>query len=413
MLTIPFLDFIHIEEKSNNLKIKYEELKEDKIVFNSPKNSTYYSIIKNNNEMKLYHRFQTNHNVKVTLYNYEFTNVAIYDNNKEEFINDKTIFKKNGISHNFYALDKKIDNNYIGIGGVYSIVLPSSERTMNLFSSTDGLNWVLKKKLFSPKDSLKQNYSTHFDSLNTLLYDNYEKEYRLYARYNKIGGVRLSQVITSKNLIDWDNFKLCSFDKNEHNIYIANVIQYPNSFLFLSLTNIKGNTCIPFSEISLSYNGVIFKVKKDNILNDKKYYRTIPFINIINNNFYLYFDFYNENKVMSYKLRKDGFSSIMTTSDIEEYLLFKKLLLYDKNIIINYKTFDDGYIKIILYDINNNIIDTTENMHGDFVDLLVKWKNDFEIDNINVKIKILMKNVKLYSITLNTDYKNIKNVLCE
>ena len=408
-ITLPFLDFVFIDEKSDNLDINMEEPIEKTISFEGY--DSYGSMIECDDKIYFYYR-KLNTKKFSNPYKYETTHVAISTDNGLTFKGDDQIFKKPGISHNFCIINKLIDNNFCGIGGVHSSAC--SGRGIFKLTSSDNINWEVE--LIRSKDnSLKQNYSTHFDSMNNIVYDKINDEYLLYARYNKSSGDRRIQMCKSKDLSEWCPFKTCYFEYKNTNLYIPAVLQYPNSFLFVSFSNHQRSHEKKTNKVFLSYSldGNLFKtVNKLLIQNQKLPHRPVPNI-ILNNDFFnIYIDCFTENKLKCYQYRKDGFSSVVTSSDNEEYFTLYSMNLINYDIDINFKTNEDGYVKILLCDDNNEVIKISDKLSGDHINFDV-WNKKKESENIkeNIKIKIILKKCKIYSISLHTDPKKLRDII--
>ena len=74
--------------------------------------------------------------------------------------------------------------------------------------------------------------------------------------------------------------------------------------------------------------------------------------------------------------------------------------LIDKQLWLNFESFDNGYINVQLYDDNNKFIITSLNFSGNEFDYLVLW-NDIININGNYKIRFNLYNCNLYSFAYN------------
>ena len=108
-----------------------------------------------------------------------------------------------------------------------------------------------------------------------------------------------------------------------------------------------------------------------------------------------------------YSIEKNRFSFITPENkgDISTFI-FKPLFIKNKNILLNFKTFNDGFLKIQLLDENKNIIN---NYSYDNFDTIFDNRNEFEFPiswnnsknifvNNKVYIEIKGKNFEIYSI---------------
>jgi len=403
MIKIPFLDFINIESKSKNIELKTNNPEKIKCVLKG--NGSYYSIHQNDKNINLIYRVIKG----ADRYPNEETCLV---NSKDGLVfnNEKKIFKKLGISHNFFVIDKAIDS-IIGIGGVYSSAA-SRVNGISLYKTNNIGEWNIEKYnvILNKSKSLKQSYSTHFDSLNIIVYDYYNKEYKLYARYNRSTGNRHVQISTSKDLINWSKCKSVNFDYNDSNVYVPAVIQYPGSSLFLSFYGQQHgrHKKSTVTSIAFSYDGINFRcIKKHLITPFEGPNRAISSIVEKDDTFIIYVHYFKIKELIAYQLRKDGFCCLYTnTCDTEEHIILKPIVFESNNMKINFETKMNGYIKLIFYDNDEKIIEKTNKISGNYIDYDLKINK--KINNQKIKIKILMKNCFIYSISLVTNFKNIE-----
>lgn len=424
MLSIPFFDYKLIDNKTDNLNIIINNLKklDVSLEIKEPVNHmnqypTYCNIIENNNKLRIYYRKFDKNEISRQGHDNEETWIADSDD-MVHFKNERRIFKKFCLSHNFFVLDKTVENKKIGIGGAcicFSKNPDNYVRGLHLYKSDDGIKWDVTRpnKILDDKNLVKQFHLSFFDTLNQLIYDEYNKEYKLYVRYNERCHVRRVQMGTSKDLKKWSKFKLCKHNYSDTTLYTPGVCKYPNSFLFLSFPTCQNTSQynLSYSSLFLSYDGITFNnISKILIKNNMGPHRAIPYIYKTNDNKYFrIFIEYISGSVIAYNIRRDGFTSIKTTiKDVEESMVLKPLKINNNKIALNFKTYDNGYIKLILFDNQNNIIDETSNLKGDDTNYNIRFsKLSCDYKN-NIIFKIIMKNCDLYSIYLNIDYDNIK-----
>jgi hypothetical protein len=422
MATLPFFDFTFFESKSENLAIKPLEPEKVKVVF-AENNSyeqhiSYYSILESEDGHDIYYRavpinFKKMNN---TFYDKEITCLArttdgihierVVKTEKPKNGPTNMVLKSPGVSHNFYILNHTVDGVYFGIGGVHSQTCRN--KGIYLYSSTDKQNWKKKSVVRSSSHSQKQNYRTHYDSHNVLVYNPYDKLYSCYARYNKSPGRRLVQRSTSKDMASWSKFRTTVYSEHSSEIYLPGIIIYPNSFMYLGLTTClkgKGKRINKASQVGVlyySYDGNYFTVIKNPFVENIKDRSRIAAGIIPSPDkklFYIYIDHFIDSKLECYKLRKDGFTVLHTTDDNEQYLVSKLITLKEEIIHINFSTEPSGYIVIHLLDEENKILCTSVPLKGDSVKKDVVWQDRKNWIGKG-KLKVVMKNAKLYSIDL-------------
>jgi hypothetical protein len=257
-----------------------------------------------------------------------------HDNGKTFNLKPKLVIKGSGISHNFYPFHDKDKKCLFAIGGVDSWkhqqrwrditdfeefkkaflerfntpYIKDSVRwegtrekllakgTLNhvdglyLLKSKDGIKWDLVEKepiikAILPKhpgfwSALEWGKSTEFDGHLTCLYDSQIKRYILWVRKNIRWGIRFVQYATSKDLINWSEFKSINVDGHDpesDNYYSPVFMKHPdNDKLFIGMVPFfpekGGNGCI---KIMKSYDGINWEVtdeifkKKVSLLNKK------------------------------------------------------------------------------------------------------------------------------------------------
>lgn len=198
--------------------------------------------------------------------------------------NYKNIFYYNSISHNFSIL--KINNSYIGIGGVsqpsYLVgnkLAPHCKwgkywEGLYLLKSKDCENWTNPVKIIDRDWGLK-NECCCFDSQPSLLFDTCSNIYYLYCRWNPYKQVRKLQVFTTNNLDEWKNKSIeVTVDKNI-NIYNANIFKYKDKFIaivryYYNAKNYNPNVKPTNYSIGLliSNNGINFTFLKEKLINN-------------------------------------------------------------------------------------------------------------------------------------------------
>lgn len=259
-----------------------------------------------------------------------------------------------------------------------------------------------------------------FDSTNNLLYNDKEKKYFLYQRSNFGTGIRHIQYCTSDNLLEWSDFNLIeyypSINLYEYNIY------YGNFFKLDGVNNYIG--IIPFNKkINNDYNGLdeneYFKLYYSNdcakwnyigILDKHLYYKLWMVIGepiLFNNNYYFYFYDIHEKSIIIKSIEENRFSYIKSVNNELSKLIFKPSYIKNKNININFKTYN-GFIKMQLLDMNKKVIDNYSFDNFDIIydnmnefNYIVSWNN---CKNINIEDEIYIEingiNFELFSISI-------------
>merc|ERR1712196_654280 len=109
------------------------------------------------------------------------------------------IIKKDTFCHNFFP--NYINEKYIGLSGT-----KLNNDGLYLFESLNGLKWDLKKKILDDDNILKYyKHKNHFDTHNSLNYNNLDKFYYIHTRHNNFDDKRKVQLIKTydfKTLLD-------------------------------------------------------------------------------------------------------------------------------------------------------------------------------------------------------------------
>ncbi len=253
-----------------------------------------------------------------------------------------------------------------------------------------------------------------FDSSTSLIYNENNKKYYLYQRANIASGNRYIQYCTSYDLKNWSNFNLLNI--SPYKDYFTSNLYYNNMFKINGINNYIG--IIPSlnllkQSLELYYSADCENWNLIGIINQHKYYEHWMVLGeplLKDNKYYFYMSNSKELTLESYYIEKDRFS-YATTSVADEIakISFNNMKFTDKNykLKINFKTFENGYIKMQLKDKDDNIIDGYSfndfNVIGDNMDQFeyeVSWKNEYNCDFKNTEFKIELEgmNFNLYSI---------------
>lgn len=379
----------------------------------------YYNIIKDNNNFKMYYRagdhnvWYTENNIKRNyaselLKKHQYLCVAestdglnFYKPNLElyEYKGNKknNILFKNYFCHNFCVNYFETNNKYVGITGSKFDV-----NGLFLFESTDGYNWENKNKIIS-EDKLipKWSHSNHFDSLNYIMYIPKTNKYHLYIRHNDANYPnRKVQVSISNDLNNFGKCELVNINNNDKEIYATGFELYPNnSNYYIGLITLHDQlTFNKYCSLVISIDSLNWELIIDNIFKDIQINHFLVKGFLYLDKFYLYclenFD-YENNKIKCYSFKKDRIGYLFS----EEIGSFqtKILILKNTDIYINYETELEGYIKIELYDSNNNLILDSNNMSGNYEFSKIIWNKNIQLNKGNFYLKFTLNKSKIFS----------------
>ena len=372
--------------------------------------------------------------------NYGIGGQSLGCNNHKEFLNTTNIkyidYHNNEL--NKFIDSRKYDINNLSGEKIYSpnIVCPYYGNGLHLFlfSNIDKNAYVeLNRGLPILSGIIDGRYDGHYghhkgmnsglsvyDSNTSILYNYTNKQYFLYQRSNIGTGVRYIQYSTSSDLIKWSSFKLIKM--NPPVDYFRTNIYYNNFFKIAGISNYIG--ILPCNKkINNSYSGLdekeTFQLYYSNdcenwnyigTMNEHKYYVYWMVCGepILHDNKYVFYMNNDVEKTLEiYTIEKNRFSySIPIESDKIGTMYFKLIHINDSQIKLNFKTFEQGYIKIQLRNINNDIIDgysfnefniINDNMNE--MEYAISWaSSNTNINEKDVYIEIEGKNYSIYSI---------------
>ena len=316
------------------------------------------------------------------------------------FANGLYLFKMNNLDKNDYI----IENNKLPI---LSGIKPG--RHDGHYGTCDNKNI---------KNS--RNGLTVYDSNTSLIFNENSNKYFLFQRANIGTGFRYIQYSSSNNLIEWSDWNLLKLNpvKNhfQSNIYTNNFFKIKGVNNYIGILECCKKNSARYDDISKTGNlELYYSVDCENwnfigYLGLFTYYKNwmVSGEPLLKDNKYYFFSQDNEKHIMDiYYIEKNRFSFItpQNRDDISSFIL-KPLLIKDKKILLNFKTFEKGFIKIQLLDNNKNIInnysyndfDTIYDNINEF-EFPLSWNNsiDILIDN-KVYIEIEGKNFEIYSI---------------
>jgi hypothetical protein len=427
-----FYNFNNILE-SNNIKIEFHKLNFVKKIYQNKSNyciykfknlHTYYSLLNYENKNYLFFKLENKVNNK-KIDNTYFTESSNYifndkinllgdfqcsSHNMSFFLNkDNKIFAIGGKCNSKESYKKKKlpdygENFYIKVGNKNiidpNLLHPHKANGLYLYSfnkNSKNLDLVYKKPVVIYTDLFDKKYDgvASLDSHICCFYDNKINMYRLYCRANLYRGIRSIQTSISNDLIKWEKFKLLNFtpnfNKRNDNYYCISCSNYLDSNYYIGISpyftkNSKFNKdglYLLFSEDGYNW------IRCNKILEFDRKYINAPVYGVVNKlkrtnnllNFYIDFTkvINNSQYVAEYNICIDRFSSLFSISDKEGFVMLKKI---SDSILINFKTHENGYIKI-----DNKIL------KGDHIDYKVN------ISNLNEKFKIVLLKSQIYSIT--------------
>ncbi len=451
----------------NNIKFKINQLtKKELVLKNDLKHETfmngYYNIFFYDNEYKIIYRASKPKHHSVMLHlntmctQWEHCTCIAESKDGIHFTKPNiggtkpTSYKTNIIlkgicsSHNFCPIitdpgRSQTDPAFFGIGGLHTrlkfhrkchqherdnkhdivsstIYHPCHCNGLYLYNSNDLINWNLVQKLpvlTGIHDGQIDNKFgwTVFDGKISCFYSNIKHKYLIYIRSNVGSGIRSVQTAESDDLINWSPFKLLTFNPKfnikKDNYYHLDVIEYPDTNIFIGLAPYTDNTiqnsyiCLLFSHDGLEWThcGKIMdsplETRSKSIEKRNSIHTTGVFIN---NKKDIYEIYLNENycghsnrkksEIVRYVIKKDRLIGIIP-KNIGNFQIKIKLL---ENLLVNFKTYDNGYIKIIIDDISYSLT-------GDYINHRVDLPPDLDKGNGLDILDFELYKCELYSIT--------------
>jgi hypothetical protein len=265
-----------------------------------------------------------------------------------------------------------------------------------------------------------RNGLTVYDSNTSLIFNENINKYFLFQRANIGNGVRYIQYSSSNNLTEWSDWNLLklspSKDYFKTNIYTNNIfkIKGVNNYIGILQVNKKvsnnyydheknGNIELYYSIDCENWNligniGSYIYYKKWMVSGEPL---------LLNNQYYFFIQDNKTHEMNIYSIEKNRFSFITPENkDGISSFIFKPLFIKNKKILLNFKTFDNGYLKIQILDENKNIInnysydnfDTIWDNRNEF-EFPISWNNSIDIFIYDkVYIEIIGKNFEIYSI---------------
>jgi hypothetical protein len=278
--------------------------------------------------------------------------------------NNNVVWKSDGISHNFYAFQNHQDPNTLyAIGGLNAASCNCCAKGIYLMSSNDGFHWEQGKRIVTPSNSLTQGYGTYYDSMNTVVWDNFRKHYRIFLRYNYNRGVRCIQTQTSTDLEKWISPDTLYYNisypnpKTPRYYYMSNIWSHPNNGYFIGFPSGQSgdNRESQTIDLMVSRDGIHWDILENTWLGKTSVSpeRMIPFVieSKSEDNYLLYVNDAKNTKVKMYKIRRDGFTSLATNIE-NKTISFKThpIWLETTQLTLNYIIQSTGSLQLHIND---------------------------------------------------------------
>lgn len=269
---------------------------------------------------------------------------------------------------------------------------------------------------------------TVYDSTTSILYNENTETYFLYQRANIGKGIRYIQYCSSKDLINWGDFKLLDlkpeFNIFDFNIYYNNFFKLDEIDLFIGILPVNKKINSEYSGLNsiedyeLYYSEDCITWTFIGTIDTHEYYKNWIVLGkpIMKDNEYFFYTYNDDNKSINiFNIPKNRFSYFTNDDKNLKSNINLKLLPVKSNIIrINMTIFDGGYLKVQLKNKDNDIIegysfDDFLKIEGfiDAFDYILKWNNNLELIDKEVYIEIEGINFNLYSINNKLIYQDL------
>lgn len=431
--------FLDKDIKKKNILIDYPTFKFEKIVLSNDyqkkkyegESNNYYKIIKINNKYRIYYRASNNPYMidgKFNMnYDYNLENLCVAESNdglnfEKIIVNKNNIIKKDTFCHNFFP--NYINEKYLALSGTNL-----NNDGLYLFESSNGLKWNLKNKVLDEENILNfYKHKNHFDTHNSLNYNNLDKFYYIHTRHNNFDDKRKVQLIKTNDFKTLLNPELINIDDNyNHEIYNLNVEKLNNYEYFIGIPNYGKSKIIKntnnqnymvkhkfIKDLIISKDGINFKSLIPNIelskISDQGQVCPVNGFVECSKKKKLYFYFQNNvhknnHEIQCYSIPYNRF--IENYTEGYGYILTKKLNLKNYNIELNFKTKKDkkSYIVVEIKNLDDKRIQISKIMTGDFNRKRVEWLSINENFENYCYIKFHIYNSSLYSFNYNKEHK--------
>jgi hypothetical protein len=390
----PFFNKILIKGKTNNIQIhilkpKYEKDIQDCNYKNEGLGNGYYTVLKSNDNIRMYYRGGTS-GVKIDTYHTESTCYSESLDGLNFYRPDNHMLFKNGCSHNFFPFIFK--NELYGIGGT-----KTSMKGLKLLKYDK--TWNILKDIVKESVILKfVKHENHFDSQNTLVYNQHFNKYFLYLRHND--KIRMVQYSMTEDLVNFSPFKLVNFNNYNDEIYTPNFFPYPNSKYLIGFPSTHNQSKL-FKQATLSFtnDGINWNIVDFNLCDIKDSYMLANGI----------IESEKMKKIFCYPYLLDkgilqcyswDFHRIQEIKcDELGKIKFGPFKISSNKIKINCKTNTDGFIKVNLFE-NEKLITTSKFIKGNIYFDEINWISKFEVEPTkNYDIEFELFNASLFSIS--------------
>jgi hypothetical protein len=400
----PLLDNTLILSKTDNIEFIINKPQKEKIILSSTdkphegNGNAYYTIMQNNNKITIYYRGLNIPNFNTlteVCMGKEYTCYAESDDGLNFIKKDNNILLHDGASHNLFPL--YLNNELHAIGGTQF----TNDGLILLKYHNDCFTKV--RKLLDGKQLLQgQCHPNHFDTHNVVLYDEQNKQYNIYIRYNGKLKRQIQYTITT-DFLHFTKFNMLQYVNFNSHIYNPNIFYYPNSKYFISFptSHIQENF-IKKGMFGFSKDGYNFKILDFNVCDDINISYMVAhgmILSTINNKMYIYIHELDTANLICYSYELHRIGSIKC-KDIGTITLGLFNIVSD-NFKLNYKTKENGYIKVYLYNMDDLLLSESENLCGNEFSKPIIWTNNIILSNeIKYKLKFELNNASLYSLVL-------------
>lgn len=323
--------------------------------------------------------------------------------------NDNNILYKDLTCHNMFPfldpLHSSLHNRFKAIGG------HKRANGMFLFTSVDGFIWNKNRLLITANDILPSPVTiSYLDALNIIIYDTNKQHYKLFCRHNKQRGYRTIQISESPNLVEWSPFTEINIT-DDIQIYSPHVFQYPNHMFYLGLFStmpVGSHRNSKKIDLYYSYDAYTWKLIKSNYFGKVLKGPELSAVNIVsspdNTKFYMYACEQRTSRLFCFSVRKHGFYKYVRNGPDSGFLISNYIRLASPQINLNFKTFDNGFIQVLILNSFHDIICESILMYGNHLSKYIEWNTlSSPLLDDNIFLKIILNNCELYSLEYDKD----------
>jgi hypothetical protein len=429
MLIEPFLLKDIILENSLNIFFEINKPNFEKVVFTLDNSheitSAYFTILYVNNEYRMYYRSSSTPLFK-NRDTREFFNTDEISNNeylclatsedglhfeRENYnlvnfmkSSNNNILMHNTCCHNFFPYYDKKNNKLIAISGtqIYN-------GGLHLFESNDGITWSHVKKIIDESNILPNfTHQNHFDSHNSITYNEKEDVYYIYVRHNYSN--RFVQFTKTKDFNEFTKCELINiYNNNDMIIYTPGIFKYENSNYFIGIPTFvqdrnndfysKTNSKLLVSKDNINFSVVTNELFDNKIIDSKTLCKfSINSIVPSKDNSKMYIYTHNVLEEFSCITCHSFEMNRMHKIICNDTGFIKTILISLTNKLrINFDVLNEGYIYVELININDEIVYTTNKFYESCNELDTQISFDTIVKQDNYYIKFNMYNCILYS----------------